>query len=128
MFHKMGGFSSLLLASQERLLSGVHEWLSDHKLINDSTSVCATSSHFVRLPVAALVSGRVRPSVTDDGRSSRWSSCKVCGLVLLTSDAVWHLQVCALGSQPGYSPWVTSCVYVAANVVQEMSSVAEWCL
>jgi hypothetical protein len=47
MFHKMGGFSSLyerLLTSQERLLSGVHEWLNDHKLINDSAAFRATSS------------------------------------------------------------------------------------
>ena len=48
MFYKMGGFSSLyeqLLASQERLRSGVHEWLSDHKLINDSSAAFrATSS------------------------------------------------------------------------------------
>ena len=79
----------------------------------------------VRLPVATLVSGRGRPSFTDGGRSSRWSRCEVCGLVLLTSDAVWHLQVCALGSQPGYSPCVTSCVYVAANLVQVISSVVE---
>jgi hypothetical protein len=82
---------------------------------------------FVRLPVAARVSGRGRPSVADDGRTARWSCFEVCGLVLLTSDAVWQLQVCALGSQPGCSLY-TSCVYFAANLVQVMRRVVVWSL